>query len=91
MRRGGRFSFELLKSKCGGRLRDVIAQLDAPNTSAIYRLKDPERYGFPDAVFDARSDYARRIADAAGVETHEVVNFYLELWRKHGEVRSGRA
>lgn len=80
--RRDRYSFERLKSRCGGRLRDVAARLDAPNTNALYRLKDPLKYGFPDAVFDVRSDYAKKIAAAAEVETPEVISHYVELWRK---------
>lgn len=86
-----RYSFDRLKARCGGRIEDVIERLNLANNNALYRLKQPTKYGFPDAVFDRRSDLADRIAEAAEVSTSEVVHHYIEIWKDFSEERTSRS
>ena len=47
----------------------------------IYKLLNPEKYGFAARVFDTRDDLAKRIAKLCKVKESDVREYYLTVWR----------
>jgi hypothetical protein len=79
-----KFSFELLLEGAGGKIGHLAGALCTTSFAVIYRLKEPETYGWPAGVFDLRSDLPNRLAKIAGTTPGSVREYYMRRWEKSG-------